>query len=257
MNLSDVDALLADYGVRPGNRDSRRELALRLSRTSMTEAAMARLYRHAQQHSRGGASKLLASILDGDWFELLEDLRRFDAKEEDRTAAARGSSVPAHYDKGTQETQEQQARANGQTLDEYHAERDQRHALDLVAFGRRQVDEAAREMGWTVEQVCAAIDRWAPGAGLDPQWLRTRDTREALSPEQQKEAARRHREERRLEVAKVEGEAAPLLDVSDATREAIRKRDAKELAKLDSGFQRKHADGLRAAGINLNERRKP
>lgn len=256
MNLAEIDAILADYGVRPGNRDARRELALKLTRTPMTEAAMARLYQHAQQHSRGGASKLLASILDGDWLALLEDLRRFDAKEEERAAAARGS-VPAHYDKGTHETHEQQARANGQTLDEYHADREQRHAFDLVAFGRRQVDEAAREMGWTVEQVCSAIDRWAPGAGLDPQWLRTRDTREALSPEQQKEAARRHREERRVAASKAESEAAPLLDVSDATREAIRKRDAKQVVELDNRFARRHAGSLEAAGINLTKRRTP
>lgn len=246
MTIDEIDEMLAGFGIHAGYRQRRRELALRLSMTPLTVAGMERMWEHARAQSRTPARFLATFLEDGTWADLLEDLRRADG------AASTRSGIPSHYGKGVEETFRQQARANNQTLDEYMAERDERHAFALVAYERRQVPEAAREMGWSEERICEVIRRWAPGSELDPEWLIHRTTRDAISPEQAKAikaaataqvAAERREKESRRDVAALDFRIAP------ATVDALRKKDEQAIARMDRAWLAKHGEMLRAAGL--------
>lgn len=167
MNAEDADEILADFGVLAGHRAQRIALATKLAREGLDREGAERIWLHAKTHSRTPAV-LVTKLLDGDWPTLLEDLRRADRREAEDQAKAKeaersskGGSYPSHYGKGTQQTFEDRARANGQTVPELMAERDEQHAAARVLYERRTVDEAAREMAWLPERVFAAIEKWA------------------------------------------------------------------------------------------------
>lgn len=159
MIAHEVDQLLRGYGIRPGNKASRLELAEQLAAAGITSSAMERLWKHSRESSKTPASLMAKILADGSWKELVDDLQFYEAKEAERSS--KGGSYPSHYGKGTQQTFEDRARANGQTVPELMAERDEQHAAARVLYERRTVDEAAREMAWLPERVFAAIEKWA------------------------------------------------------------------------------------------------
>lgn len=175
MNAEEVDEILTEYGVLAGHRAQRMALAVKLAREGLDRSGAERIWQHAKTHSRT-PGVLVTKLLDGDWPVLLEDLRRADKREAEDQAKAReseratkGGSYPSHYGKGMEQTFVDRARANGQSLDEFHAERDEQHAAMRVLAERRTVAETAAEMQWLPERVHAAIDRWAPYFGVDPE----------------------------------------------------------------------------------------
>lgn len=247
--------LLEEHGVDWDAPKRRQELAYELAGKGFEEPWLELLWTQAREGKRPHV--LLTGWLHRPWDELVAMVRSLEAyqagceRRGERKAAAK-DQIPSHYDKSTTSTFEQQAKANGQTLDEYMAERDERHAFALVAHERRLVPEAAREMGWSEERVCEVLRRLAPGAGFDAEWLIHRTTRQPISPERQKELqqegqaqVRAERQERasRREVAAIEASASP------QAIEALRKRDEAAVDRLDRQFVVQHRQALEAAGL--------
>lgn len=253
ISTESLDELLAAYGIHVGEPSERRGLAADLASKGFREEWLDLLWEEARTGRNPKA--LLAGYLTRPWpklWDLVQDLSTYRNASEKRGERKRPDTPPSHYGKGVEETFRQQARANNQTLDEYMAERDERHAFALVAHERRQVPEAAREMGWSEERICEAIRRWAPGSELDPEWLIHRTTRDAISPEQAKAikaaataqvAAERREKESRRDVAALDFRLAP------ATVDALRKKDEQAIARMDRAWLAKHGEMLRAAGL--------
>ncbi|MCC6671069.1 MAG: hypothetical protein IT458_08410 [Planctomycetes bacterium] len=247
--------LLEEHGVDWDAPKRRQELAYELAGKGFEEAWLGLLWTQAREGRRPHV--LLTGWLHRPWDELVVMVRSLEAyqvgceRRGERKAAAK-DQIPSHYDKSTTATFEQQAKANGQTLDEYLVERDERHAFALVAHERRLMREAAREMGWPEDRVCEVLRRLAPGAGFDAEWLIHRTTRQPISPERQKELQREgqaqvraERQERasRREVAAIDN------TVTSESVEALRKRDEATVARLDRQCVVQHRQALEAAGL--------